>query len=67
MIRRKNCICSAVSIALSSAIIFAVLSYHPIAEDALWTLLVAVAAALSLHLLRLCSSISFNPHEQDEK
>jgi len=67
MISRKNSTGSALSIAISAAVIFAVVSYRGTAEDAMWTLLVAVAAALSLHLLTLCSSISSNPHQNNEE
>jgi hypothetical protein len=55
------------SIALSAAAISAVLMYGPAAEDASWALPVAVAAALGLHVLGLCSAMSLGADRHDNE
>jgi hypothetical protein len=67
MISSRNDVRSALSVVLTTAVIFAVLKHHLVAESMLWILLVAVAAALSLHILTLCSSTSLNSHQHDEE
>ncbi|KLK93805.1 hypothetical protein AA309_07250 [Microvirga vignae] len=54
----------ALGIVLSAATIFAVLRHGPAEEDALQTLLVAVAAALGLYVLGLCSAMSLGADRQ---
>jgi hypothetical protein len=67
MVSRRSSVHSTLNIVVSAAAIFAVLWLHPTAEGMLQTLLVAIAAALSLQILKLCSSTALNSHESNEE
>lgn len=58
---------SGAGIILSAAVIFAVLKHGPSAVDTLWGLLVALAAALGLHVLGLCSAMSLGARRRDDE
>jgi len=54
-------------IILSAAVIFIVLKHGPTAVDTPWGLLVALAAALGLHVLSLCSAMSLGARRPDDE
>ena len=58
---------SGVGVILSAAVIFTVLKQGPTAVDTLWGLLVALAAALGLRVLSLCSAISLGTRRHDNE
>ena len=59
----KGIIRSILSVVVSAAILLAVLRGRPLADDPIWTVLVAVVAALGLHVLRLASSLFIGRRE----
>jgi hypothetical protein len=67
MIPRRGGIRSGMGIILSAAVIFTVLKQGPTAADTLWSLLVALAAALGLHVLGLCSAMSLGARRHDNE
>jgi hypothetical protein len=67
MIPCRGGIRSGIGIILSAAVIFTVLKQGPTAVDTLWGLLVALAAALGLHVLSLCSAISLGTRRHDNE
>ena len=67
MIPYRGGIRSGVDIILSAAVIFTILKHGPTAVDTLWGLLVALAAALGLHVLGLCSAMSLGSRRHDNE
>jgi hypothetical protein len=67
MIPCRGGIRSGVGIILSAAVIFTILKHGPTAVDTLWGLLVALAAAMGLHVLSLCSAMSLGTRQPDDE
>jgi hypothetical protein len=67
MIPCRDGIPSGASIILSAAVIFSILKHGPTAVDTPWGLLVALAAALGLHVLGLCSAMSLGARRHDDE
>ncbi|WP_262270442.1 hypothetical protein [Microvirga yunnanensis] len=67
MIPSQGGIRSGAGIILSAAVIFAVLKHGPASVDTPWGLLVALAAALGLHVLSLCSAMSLGARRPDDE
>jgi hypothetical protein len=67
MIPCRGGIRSGVGIILSAAVIFTVLKHGPTPVDTPWGLLVALAAALGLHVLGLCSAMSLGARRPDDE
>ena len=67
MIPCRGGIRSGLGIILSAAVIFTALKHGPTTVDTPWGLLVALAAALGLHVLGLCSAMSLGARRPDDE